>query len=1709
MLNQFYNYLANKLAVYFEGQSLKGGERFYLQFDDQKEVAEFYKSLKNLDWTENFSYKHERGSQYSTFAINPNGVKVVVAATVNNVTPDFLVTLRNKVGEQKGEWENTALLSICHETLDSIRGGSSDVQKEGMPLHVKSITKKLEEEIDKSELNKAEKEVAKYYLKQKLDDMVLQPELFDFAEVLGLLSQGSITKKDYRNLSLFYDEKLDQFTATQIRKRLEENNNLFKRVQHIHEYENLDQHLERSFDDRGVSKLKKDDWQDLDYSFVKTSHENYLQVGKKYLEYYESPKKLTEQGLIYWEKPVKETKTGQKKRHIIVFNPEKRPLVSILFSFEGFLKKDFIHKNSEPYAEASGKKLRVNLPHSQGTSFYRIQYKHNGQANSAYEFYIAIVECDPSFLQSVQTVYEVNTKTGRLAINSTGESLIIGRDKDNAQERLIEEHDSIIELHSDSDTIAVSTAGWDEDLLFFRVKTEDFEIPFMIKDQIVKSTPVLGKRIWKLKREQQSHFIYVNGKLQQGAREYYPREEFTNYLEIEKSLLEKQCYFAKKTASGVIAQELVLPQSLKEAYDKLVCYYKEQNLVPSLAYLSEDFAVLSKEYVQAFIDCVNGIQENALIGYKQKNILKLGMIEDNGAILLSPLHPLNVAYQLTLSQQVGSEQIDQHILDRLHPGNLLPYIYGKNDQIYRSVTQHDACEWIMYKPLNEVTVGESSTFMASVIEEKLQQFIEHFNYLFLPGAKSPLRVNVINITNDKEVLRGLMNFIIKQVEKNGPHKVIPLEVALYQEAEMVSAFEKLSKYDDVEKIEEKFEVSLTSKNLDPVDMLRIVRENINYYKLLDTGAYNYAHISFYKMMSHDSDAKDNTDEIETGISLNGLVSSVSTVNGRQDYRAGFGIKNVLDSQNTLIETAKLLNELACNLHKDGSSPYRKNLSIVTRTTAFKEERLNKLYDSSYWVTFIDPNVDLEFFQRVSRDLLIIHYSDQYTSSDQYDAITVTDKSIQYKNIIKQYLDEKAIPTKEEEVNSAIRAFNTINGEWLLRIIGSKGQFSREKLSIISAIKYTLSFLDHDNILWIPISLEEILRVAGAVKLTKSEGIFSAKNLGVRGATSDDLLLIGLEYDEEDKLFIHYYPVEVKVGINDESTIRKAKEQIASTHKLINAQLRTKEDNGKKLFRNTFFRNFFIQMFMANAQKFVVNELWPEKNFDVIQATKARLLNDEYEVGNHLRPYIGDGMVLSFKKEASWRSARKEENIVLLQLTEEDAYSGVVEGISALRQRIHSGDSDIQTSDLLVNLYVPDVRPGIVEYLNPEPELITVAEGEVAAAEDEIIPEVVSKPKELIDIRILLGTVAGSTKKIYWEYGHPNLANRHILISGKSGQGKTYFIQCLLLELAMNNISGIIFDYTGGFKKSKLEPEFKEVMQEKLEQILVVRDKFPINPFKRNMRELDEGEYIEEDFSDVADRMKSVFAAVYKDLGIQQLNAIYQATMRGLQKYGNGMNLEMLRLELEEESSGPAKTALSQLNPLIDKNPFDSTKDYDWAKLEADKGKVFVIQLTGFASEAQKVITEFILWDLWYNKLQHGDQSKPLPVILDEAQNLDHSEKSPSAKILTEGRKFGWSGWYATQFLRGLLSTDEIARLQNSSQKIYFLPPENEISSIASNLAHDNAERKEWEKRLASLNKGQCVAHGPILKNGTLQQSEPVIVNIDSLSERLKDLLRKD
>ena len=371
-----------------------------------------------------------------------------------------------------------------------------------------------------------------------------------------------------------------------------------------------------------------------------------------------------------------------------------------------------------------------------------------------------------------------------------------------------------------------------------------------------------------------------------------------------------------------------------------------------------------------------------------------------------------------------------------------------------------------------------------------------------------------------------------------------------------------------------------------------------------------------------------------------------------------------------------------------------------------------------------------------------------------------------------------------------------------------------------------------------------------------------------------------------------------------------------------------------------------------------------------------------------------------------------------------------------------------------------------------------------------------------NVRVLIGEDIKTKEKIYWEYGHSDLPNRHILISGNSGQGKTYAIQCMLLELAQRGISNIIFDYTDGFTDAKLEFEFKDFLGDKIVQFPVYHHPFPINPFKKHDIEIAGIKTPQKDV-DVAERIRSVLQSVY-GFGDQQASAIYQATKNGLAKYKDKMNLEYLRKELELISSeiSNAKTVLSKISALVDREPFDSVNIKDWGDLRKEEGTVFIVQLSGFTRDVQVLITEFILWDSWYYNVKNGKKEYPFLVVLDEAQNLDHSDTSPAAMILTEGRKFGWSGWFATQFMNEKLKKGGVQRLQQASQKIYFAPPEQDLSDTANAIEADKVKAKDWQITLSKLSKGECIVVGYALKNDRLEKARPRIVKITSLKERI-------
>jgi DNA phosphorothioation-dependent restriction protein DptH len=363
-------------------------------------------------------------------------------------------------------------------------------------------------------------------------------------------------------------------------------------------------------------------------------------------------------------------------------------------------------------------------------------------------------------------------------------------------------------------------------------------------------------------------------------------------------------------------------------------------------------------------------------------------------------------------------------------------------------------------------------------------------------------------------------------------------------------------------------------------------------------------------------------------------------------------------------------------------------------------------------------------------------------------------------------------------------------------------------------------------------------------------------------------------------------------------------------------------------------------------------------------------------------------------------------------------------------------------------------------------------------------------------------VTEAKREIYWEFGHPELTNRHILIFGKSGVGKTYAIQALLLEMGLKGQNSVIVDYTNGFLPDHLEPVVVDTLMP--ETHLVRQTPLPINPFRKQEQRIAGFDPIPEDSHTVGGRIATVINSVYSNVGEQQRAVLIETIADGLEKEGPDFRFPALLERLKEQ--GPSGLSLAnKLSPMVHMKLFGQDESGNWERLYgSNEFRTNILQLAGVPRDIARIATEFILWDLYDYATNSGRKDVPLPIVLDEIQNLDHRLDAPLGKFLTEGRKFGLSLILATQTLSNL-KADERDRLFQASHKLFFKPAETEVKEYARILEQGSNEKNEtWIARLNKLNKGDCYSLGPALNPGSGELENKIFkIHISSLTDRFK------
>lgn len=331
-------------------------------------------------------------------------------------------------------------------------------------------------------------------------------------------------------------------------------------------------------------------------------------------------------------------------------------------------------------------------------------------------------------------------------------------------------------------------------------------------------------------------------------------------------------------------------------------------------------------------------------------------------------------------------------------------------------------------------------------------------------------------------------------------------------------------------------------------------------------------------------------------------------------------------------------------------------------------------------------------------------------------------------------------------------------------------------------------------------------------------------------------------------------------------------------------------------------------------------------------------------------------------------------------------------------------------------------------------------------------------------------------------------NANVLITGRSGQGKTFFCYRMIEEEFERGKSILILDYSGSYSEAEMvRNSFK------YREYTVVH-----NPCFENSHWLFSGRDCE----------KAVTDAVIQILGIRsyyQIELLYEAADL-LRAYGGHWSvpgiMEMLQYILDCENSEEMKNA-NRINSIgnlqtklrsyseIDKlavsdNHFTATDN---------KLRIEIWQLSDFQELHKQFLTELLAQLLW-KEIRGGNGSKNRfdVIVCDEFQFMRLKTGTALTGILREGRKFNFSGIFSTQFISGY-SKPEKETLMQAGTMMLFRPTDNDLRNTAQ-LINSN-EVKVWQQLLNHLAIGQAVLKGGYhVNDSAVMLDQPVICQIN-------------
>ena len=1663
MSESFYNYLVKELILgFFKNNPFKKGSRYFLIIENEAHRDGLIRALEENSEKITLSgiYTGDETNviedTYDTIVLRPSPeAPRLIVGYDKTATEDYLTTIRNSVGVKGGKYEDYGALFILSDNTSSILSSLNttvmDLQSIGGPLSSRYIIKNIEEKAKDVIIKDVEMTYLSNHL-SKISDYISDGtcNLFDFKHALMVLSdetiRGHFNDLDYFPDKTIYDSAFKP-SETEMTHRVNKNHELYRKVNDIM---NQDDDVDKfnallKFLDEKLSKkiLNTGTWKQIDFQEYLNSLERKAVTAELELIDIELPSEGLLSSLVYT------TKGNRKKRtnnSIIVCDQSESTEQNVKITFNKDIKKI----NSD-YCHVSGENVFITVKNDLIKQTVGVNDNHH-------DFFIMKLPCGKEFFKDIQNCFSINKK-GEIVVVVPEEADILTFG--NGDTPISIPLDGIVEWSSDCKLTVPVIAEDENDEIKFSIKFEEKEAKIVLKLHTATSIPPIGpesfppeERIYHGTPTDNGPF----GKISDGESERGVFGYWRKYLEWEKAFIDNDCPFINYTPNDITGDyqpeyaNLKLPLSVKESLMRIYDYYKVNNTVPSLCPLNDEVKPLYIAYWDAINTAIESIPCNRGLSAEEYNLTKLGIVAEWDRIYLSPFHPINVAFRLEYDSQYDTVEDSYFARKLLSPFYLIPYLYFNDCQMrpYNDSQLSEIKNWLSYEGINSKPQERTNDITTKMVWTKMEAFIRHFNYLF-QDKECPITISTIGIPDDTNVIKGIIEFIKRQYA-NGVQRI---ELHEYVDNLMEETFfEKLNRLDSVDSITRELQsikVNIESKGeYTNQEIIHQLFTRVSFYKHSMEACNDeigYCHIAFYQMDTGTSFIKPNTDDSRTELAFNGLISIPSTINKEDVYVIGFGTNGITSREGFIYPMAIAMNNLYANEENEGSSVFHDHTCVAKRYKFSKSKLLNSIYDNANWVTFINPEVDINFFYK--QNLYVVHYTDQYTINAKYDSITVTKHVDQYENMLRKSYEKYAL-SEERFINfndTMMDYFNCLNGSWMLDIVNKTEAQIREKMSIVAASIAMLHFMKRNaGIFWIPVSLEEILRVTGSIGLPQ-DYIFTKKNLGAKGAMSDDLLMIGLDPKDASDLQLYLYPVEVKFSKNN-AFAEKGGKQVAQTFSQLKEHLL-----GQSNFTKNIYRTFFASQFLTNAEKLNANELLSDEDYAAIESHRHALLNLNYTIQEQV-PFkeMGCAAVVSFFSTAAHELSTfvvDRVPVCGIHFSEKECFQFVAEPENNHMDFLETGTilideeakalindpssigiNESDTAEIELTAIEEDVQEQTPNDSIPEPsEAVEADAGTVISTDNQTKEDITSKDvfehNGAQSIKILVGHTKSTNREVVFEpnntkmVSHPNMG-----VIGTMGTGKTQFARSVIAQFSKESahnvgdkpVGMLVFDYKGDYK----DQEFLNAVGG-----TCYKFNYPFNPLKLVVNDQVEGMNLP---AITADRIADSFAKAY-GLGLKQQSNIKQVIIetyadagitRDPSTWGNTVPTMEQVIEKYFETYDANDKAFALFDKLRDYTIF-TTDNSNCVSLFEWLDSVRVIDLTLYPDDTKKVIVSLIL-DLFYaemrqlggSKQENGFRELRAMIMVDEAHQFLKKDFNSFRSIISEGRMFGVGMILSTQ-----------------------------------------------------------------------------------------------